>query len=365
MTEILLKELNNDDINWLQETGHRQELASGTQLIQAGKPLDCLHILIEGSLVSNIPEIDNNPLSRAFIALNDDQATSGIELARLSSGELVGEMSFINLCPPTTCVTAQEKSQILSIPLLQLETKLESDISFAARFYRTIAILLADKLETIINRLGRSKLAPDTSIKDVLYVFGELNDSDLDWLIVNGDRQKLKANTTLIQEGRAVEALYIVLSGQISLTVSEDKRNPLTRIFSAIENNSNPETEIAKLSKGEMLGETAFIDGRLASVNATTTKNTTTLSISRSLLLTKVQQDVGFAARFYRTVAALSADRLQGMLTRLAHSRRLYHKGDSLIKTEEYADELQDVALDRMALAGKKFDWMLKQSQVS
>lgn len=365
MTEILLKELNNDDISWLLETGQRQDLAVGTQLIEAGKPLDSLHMLIEGSLVSNIPEIDNNPLSRAFIALNDNQPTTGIEIAHISSGELVGAMSFINLCPSTTCVTAQEKSQILSIPLLELETKLESDISFAARFYRTIAILLADKLETIINRLGRSKLAPDTSIKDVLYVFGELNDSDLDWLIANGDRQKLKTNTTLIQEGRAVEALYIVLSGQISLTVTEDKRNPLTRVFSAIENNSNPEIEIAKLSKGEMLGETAFVDGRLSGVNATTSQKTTILSISRSLLSAKVQQDLGFAARFYRTISALSADRLQGMLSRLAHSRRLYHKGDSLDKAKAYADELNDVALDRMALAGKKFDFMLEQSQVS
>ena len=364
MTEVLLKELNNSDIDWLLATGRRRELAAGTQLIRAGQPLDCLHILIEGSLVSTVPQIDDNPLARAFAALDDGQS-AGVEIARLSSGEVVGEMSLINLRPPTTTVTARESSQILSIPLLQLEAKLESDVGFAARFYRAIAILLSDKLETIIARLGRSKLAPDTSIKDILYIFGELNDSDLDWIIEAGDRTSFPANTTLIVEGGAVDALQIILSGQISLSVTEDDRNPLSRIFAAIEDNSHPAIEIARLSKGEMIGETAFIDGRLPATTATTTKETTVLSISCSLLSAKLQQDIGFTARFYRTISALSADRLQGMLARLAHSRRMYHQGQSLNESAEYADELNGVALDRMAIAGKRFDWMLEQSKAS
>ena len=364
MTEVLLKKLNNSDINWLLATGRRQDLAAGTELVRAGQPLDCLYILIEGSLVSTVPQVDNNPLARAFAALDDGQS-AGVEIARLSSGEVVGAAGLINLRPPATNITAREESQILSIPLLQLEAKLESDVSFAARFYCAIAILLSDKLETMIDRLGRNKFAPDTSIKDVLFVFGELNDSDLDWLIANGDRHKYAAGTTLIKEGGAVDALQIILSGQISLSVSEDDRNPLTRIFAAIEDTPNTGTEIARLSKGEMVGETALIDGRLPATTATTTRETIVLAISRSILSTKLQQDVGFTARFYRTISALSADRLLGMLTRLAHSRRMYHKGQSLNESVEYADELSNVALDRMAIAGKRFDWMIGQSQAS
>ena len=363
MTEVLLKELNNSDINWLLATGRRQSLAAGTQLIQAGQPLDCLYVLIEGSLVSTVPQIDNNPLARAFAALDDGQS-AGVEIARLSSGEVVGEISSIDLRPPATTVTAREDSQILSIPILQLEAKLESDVGFAARFYKAIAILNSDKLETIIERAGRGKLAPDSSIKDVLFMFGELNDSDLDWFIANGDRQSFPANTTLIEQGGAVDALQIILNGQISLSVSEDDRNPLTRIFAAIEDNSSRAIEIARLSKGDTIGETAFIDGRLPPTTATTTKETTVLFISRTALSAKLQQDLGFMARFYRIITALSTDRLQGMLARLAHSRRMYHQGQSLNESVEYADELNGAALDRMALAGKRFDWMLEQSKV-
>jgi bacteriocin-type transport-associated protein len=364
MTEVLLKELNNSDINWLLATGRRRDLAAGTKLVRAGKPLDCLHILIDGSLVSTVPQIDNNPLARAFAAL-DDNGTAGVEIARLSSGEIVEEISLINMRTPATTITAVESSQILSIPLLQLEAKLEEDVGFAARFQRAIAILLSNRLKTMVERLERSKIAPPSSIKDVLFIFGELNDSDLDWLVANGDRQKIPANTTLVREGAPVDALYILLSGQVTLSITDGDRNPLKRIFAAIEDSSNLATEIARFSKGAMIGETAFIDGRLPATTATTTEEAIVLSVSRSLLSTKLQQDVGFSARFYRTISALLADRLQGMLTRLAHSRRMYHRGQPLDGKVEYADELDTNALERMAIAGKRFNWMLEQSKVS
>jgi bacteriocin-type transport-associated protein len=364
MTEILLKELNNNDINWLLTTGRRQTLAAGTQLVEAGKPFDHLHIVIDGSLISTVSQIDDNPLARAFAALDDNQS-AGIEIARLASGEIIGEFSLICMRPSATTVTTLTKSQILSIPLLELEAKLEKEVDFAARFYRAIAILLSDRLETIIARLGRTKLTPDTSIKDVLFIFGELHDSDLDWLIANGDRQKISANTTLIQEGSPVDALYILLSGQVSLSVTDGDRNPLKRIFAAIEAQTNIVTEIARVSKGTILGETVLIDARLPSVTAKTSEEAIVLSLSRSLLSAKLQQDIGFSSRFYRTISALLADRLEGMLTRLAHSRRMYHKGQPLQAEVEYADELNSVALDRMAVAGKRFNWMLEQSKAS
>jgi bacteriocin-type transport-associated protein len=369
MTEVLLKELNSNDINWLRQIGRRQALAMGTKLISAGKPLDCLYLVIEGSLVSAVPQINDNPLSRAFAALDDNQnlmksyrQTVGVEIARLASGEVIGEIALVNLQSSTTDVIAIENSQVLAIPLLQLEAKLETDVGFAARFYKAIAILIADRLEAMIARLGRSKLAPESQVKDVLYLLGELNDSDLDWLIAHGDRKVLATNTTLIEQGSCVDAFYLILSGQVALSVTEDNSNPLTRIFATIENRANPAKEIGRISKGEMIGETIFIDARLPAFTATTTKETIALAIDRSVLSTKLQQDLGFAARFYRTISALSAARREGISERLAHSRRMYQKGQSLNSDVTYTDELNSVLLDRIAIAGKRFDWMLERT---
>ena len=360
MTEVLLKELNNRDIDWFLKAGRHQHLTAGTRLVQAGQSIDCLHIVIEGNLVSTVPQIDDNPLARAFVALNDNQ-TTGIEIANLSSGEIIGELALISMRPPATTITAVEKSQVLSIPLLQLEDKLEQEVDFAARFYRALAILLSNRLENLLARLGRHKLAPDTSIKDVLFIFGKLNDSDLDWLIANSSQHKLAPNTTLIKQGSPVDALYILLSGKVSLSLTEDLRNPLVRIFETIEDKPIAEKEIARLSKGGIVGETPFIDGRLPTTSVKALENSVVLLISRSVLSAKLQQDIGFASRFYETLAALLADRLQGILNRLVHSRRIYHQGKSLDKDTQYDDELDIDALEQMTIAGKKFDWMLEQ----
>jgi bacteriocin-type transport-associated protein len=368
MTEVLLKELNNNDLDWLRKIGRRQDVPMGTKLITAGKSLDCLYLLIEGSLIATVPQVDDNLLARAFAAIDNNQSpeksdrqTTGVEIARLASGEVLGEVSLVNLRSSQMDFTAIANSQVLAIPLLQLEAKLEADVAFAARFYKAIAILLADRIKAMITRLGRSKLSPDSSVKDVLYLLGELNDSDLDWLIAHSDRKTLAANSILMQQNRCLDALYIILSGRVALSVTEDQTNPLTQIFAAIEERTNPAREITRISKGEMVGETTFIDGRLPAFTATTTQETITLSINRLVLSNKLQQDSGFATRFYRTISALSADRLEGIINRLAHSRRMYQKGESLDLESTYTDELNSVVLDRIAIAGKRFDWMLER----
>jgi len=89
------------------------------------------------------------------------------------------------------------------------------------------------------------------------------------------------------------------------------------------------------------------------------------LLIPRQVLAAKLQQDVGFASRFYRLIATLLSNRLHGMLSRLGYGRRVYSKGQPLDEAVEYEDELDLSVLDRMAFAGKRFDWMQERLRVS
>ena len=148
----------------------------------------------------------------------------------------------------------------MSIPWQQLAAKLQQDVGFASRFYRAIAILLSDKLQSMIAQLGYRKLVQSQPLRDVLFVLGNLNGSDIDWMIAIGSLQKIAANTVLIHEGGPVDALYILLGGTMTVSVSEDERNPLARAFAALEGGENSSREIARLSKGEIVGETPFID---------------------------------------------------------------------------------------------------------
>lgn len=358
MTEVLLKELSPSDIDWLVATGHRQEIAADTILIREGQKGDRLHILLEGTLTVTVSQADSNPLAKAFAALEGGE-TASREIARLTSGEVVGEIPLISVRPTATTVKAVEKSLVLSIPQQQLAAKLEQDVSFASRFYRAIAILLSDRLQSLVHQLSHSKRDRSQSIRDVLFILAELHDSDIDWLMATGKQQKIAADTVLIREQSPVDALYILLDGILALSVAEDMHNPLARAFAALDDGNASGREIARLYKGEIVGEAPFIDSRLPATTVKAIADSLVLSISRQQLAVKLQQDTGFASRFYRVIVTLLSNRLQGMLGQLGYGRRVYSKGQPLDEKVEYEDELEPSFLDRMALAGTRFNWML------
>lgn len=343
--EVLLKELSNSDINWLIAKGRRAEIPAGTVLVQEGKAGDALHIVLDGTLAVTVSQ----------------GKVSDWEIARLASGEVVGESFFVGAQPTTTAIKAIETSLVLSITQQQLAAKLQQDVGFACRLYRAIAILLSDRLHRIISQLGYSPLIEGQPLRDVLFILGELNDSDIDWMIAKGSRQKVAANTVLIHEGGPVDALYLLLSGTMTVSVSENKRNPLTRAFAPREGRETSNREIARLSRGEILGETPFIDASLPSATVKTIEDSLILSIPRQQFAAKLQQDVGFASRFYRVIATLLSNRLQEMLSQHGYGKPVVSKNQRLDKAVEYDDELDFCVLDHMALAGTRFDWMLRR----
>ena len=55
-------------------------------------------------------------------------------------------------------------------------------------------------------------------LKKVLYFLGTLDDRDIDWLVRNGVREAIPAQTPIIREGHAIERLYFTLAGEFSVT---------------------------------------------------------------------------------------------------------------------------------------------------
>lgn len=362
MTEILLKELSNQDIDWLLAAGQQSNLEPGTVLIQQGQPLTTFHILLEGKLTVSLAHSDQNPLGRAFAALEGGKMI-GREIAQISSGEIVGEIPFLETYIPSTTTSTLTRSRILSIPRSRLLQKLEQDPSFAAHLYRASAVLLAHRLEQMINQLGRSTVVlSQPQLREALIVFAELQDSDIDWLIAAGRVHQVAAGTVLIRRNRPIEALHILLDGAIALTTSEEDGNPLATVFSNLENNPEIEREFARLSRGDMIGETPLIEAQALTVNVRAVRESQILSIPQWRLSAKLLHDIGFAARFYRVLAMLLADKQQAIVSRLGYGRLTYSQGQSLDST--YANELSSHFLTQMALAGARFEWMLKRVRI-
>lgn len=368
MTEVLLQQLNSQDLQWIKLNGERQQINSGESLIQQREQVDRLYIVLNGEFVAVTSRQSEGVLGRAFAALEDNPNLER-EIARFGSGEVIGEMSFLDLSPAANRFTATENSLVLGIESEKLRNKLQQDLGFAARFYRAIAILLTERFEHLVNLYLRNSLGKLNPLQDVPMLFGELKDSDVDWMVYNGFLQEVPPGRTITKVGRQVENLYIILQGTISLRVSEAKQSQITSIFAALEQDEDSESElereIAQLSRGEILGETAAFDSYLSPVTLRTLENTLVLAISREKLLVKLQQDLGMAARFYRVVAILLSGRLQGLISRLGFGKGSYQFGQTLSSSTEYEDEIDLALMDNISLGGARFDWMLKRLQVS
>lgn len=120
-------QLTDQDVLALSRKGRRRRARSGSVLITEGVPVDTLYILLEGEL----DVVVGKPQRR---------------LARLRAGEMVGEMSFIEVRPPSATVSAATDVVLYAIAKKDLQDLLDADPAFAARFYKAIATFLSDRL---------------------------------------------------------------------------------------------------------------------------------------------------------------------------------------------------------------------------
>lgn len=159
---FILGQLTDLDVEWLATNGVKRRLPAGTVLIQEGRPISAIYILLEGELlVSN---------------------ASGTINVRFASGEIAGEMSFVDASPPSATVKARGAAVVLEIPRERLEAKLNKDDGFAARFYRAVAIFLSDRLRSFTST-GRPAGSSEGGLEE-----DELDPNVLDNVSLAGDR---------------------------------------------------------------------------------------------------------------------------------------------------------------------------------
>ncbi|BBC25216.1 cyclic nucleotide-binding domain-containing protein [Pseudanabaena sp. ABRG5-3] len=174
MKKILLffSELNNGDLDWFVQKGKKETIQPNRLLMREGQVSEALYIVVSGSFSVVIESQDHK------------------ELATISAGEIVGEVSFIDTRPPLASVRSLEESVVLSIPRMQLLSKLQQDVGFSSRFYRAICLCLSDRLRGTVNRLGYGYDGDDLALH--FGEFGqsmisnlELAEAKFNWLIKN------------------------------------------------------------------------------------------------------------------------------------------------------------------------------------
>ncbi|HIA13806.1 MAG TPA: cyclic nucleotide-binding domain-containing protein [Nitrospirales bacterium] len=175
-------------------------------------------------------------------------------------------------------------------------------------------------------------------MRKVLLIFGQLNDSDIEWIAAVGTQQPLTPGSFIIHEGMPIENIFILLEGRLSVKIEAH------------------DEELATLEYGEIVGELSFLDSRPPTASVVAITDSVVLTISRETLRAKLERDMAFAARFYRAIGLLLSDRLRKTIGQLGVGPI-----DSLRADEESVDEIDPELLESMSIAGKRFDVLISR----
>jgi CRP/FNR family transcriptional regulator, cyclic AMP receptor protein len=173
-------------------------------------------------------------------------------------------------------------------------------------------------------------------VRKVLYIFGLLTDADIDWMARVGVRRRMKDGEILIEQGKSVDSIILLLEGQLSVVVKDVGM-------------------VARLGVGEIVGEMSMVDSAPPSATVAAEGECLILSLDKNALLQKLASDPPFGSRFYEAMAVFLADRLRQMEQRLSGN-----DGQDLAAEAISKDELDAGILDHVSMAGDRFDRMLK-----
>lgn len=129
--------MDDQDVDWMVLNGKKRQVPAGQAIIHEGRETEDLFFILQGEFRVSV---------------------GGREVSVLQQGELVGEISFVDSRPPTATVTATTDAVVGVVPVAALEEKLREDVAFASRFYKAIAVALADRMRAR-NTLGGSSRA--------------------------------------------------------------------------------------------------------------------------------------------------------------------------------------------------------------
>ncbi len=168
-------------------------------------------------------------------------------------------------------------------------------------------------------------------MKRVLFLLGHLDDLDIEWMINNGYKEELEVGDRLIEKGKTIDSLYIVLSGKLSIT------------------DGNNDKLIAEIGAGEIVGEMSFLESRPPSVSVMATEETSVYAISRELMNSRLASNLEFKANFYYALALFLSNRLRKTTSQLGYGN----------PSEE--DIIDENVLDGVSQGGVRFGQILQK----
>ncbi len=152
-------------------------------------------------------------------------------------------------------------------------------------------------------------------------LFSSLDDSSAGELRELLREKQVQSNTRLFNAGEKGDAMYLIQSGRVRISIRDDDKN---------------EVILAELAQGDFFGEMSIIDGRQRSADASVIEDATLAVLSRDDFL-----------NFVRTNADVPLKMLSALSERLRHTDNLLRSRVSRNVNEE--DEARQTIADKAA----------------
>jgi CRP-like cAMP-binding protein len=224
---------------------------AGAVIIDIGQPATALYWLAHGTVGVARPRVmeSSAPARGAEMERGGHAPTRGTdgemaELGELHSGAFFGEIALVGGTRRTARVTARDDVWVLEIPARAVE----------------VAAQKHPKLAEVLAHHARARLLANLTRTSEL--FRALGDDDRDALLAKFETQLVAPGTRFIEEGKANEHLWVVVSGKCEV--------------------QSAGSSIAELGPGAAVGEISLVGGVKAVASVSAVEPAVLLRLSRA-----------------------------------------------------------------------------------
>ena len=163
----ILGYFNDEDIAWMTQVGSKKNVPQNNFLIQTNIKLGSIYFVLSGRFQIELPD--------------------GTLIAKIKSGEILGEMSFIEEELPSVNVKAAEESSVVAIDYDFMHDRFRETPSFEARFYKAISLFLSSRLRGVAGKLSYGKVE-EKDAKEMKMLESNIDNATLQRIQIAGER---------------------------------------------------------------------------------------------------------------------------------------------------------------------------------
>lgn len=148
--DAMFRKLSLPERQALLDSGTALRVRPGEVIVRQGERLNGIYVVLRGEVrvEHGIKMVRQTVVKQADgrEAVKEIPGRLSVEVSRLGSGAIFGEMSFVEDEPTSATVSAVGEVEVVFIDGRTVRAKLEADPAFAARFYHSLAIVMSGRL---------------------------------------------------------------------------------------------------------------------------------------------------------------------------------------------------------------------------